>query len=183
MKIEEKIEKYLNSNLDYFNEDNALQDIKELCEEFNIEYNIAEKIYLGEDIDSLVPYKNNDIANPASPKGKIVGLSTAGYIAGIGASAALWTIWRAISAFLDKAKKKCGTFSVSKDRDICILKAHIETLKKKIEIIKKAEAECLKINTSKAKIEECKYKAKKNIDILSNKIRDKEYEINKLKRG
>ena len=88
-----------------------------------------------------------------------------------------WMLWRAIKAKMDKANKKCGTFSTSATRDQCILKERIKECDKKIKMLNGRMKDCRK----KRDPDDCRKAGRKLIkkyedkkDIYEDKLKELE---------
>jgi len=86
-------------------------------------------------------------------------------------------LWRKLAGLFSDAHRKCGLEKISKDRDACLAKARLGFSLKKIEIIKKAMADCKHVSdppkcqmVMKDQLEKEKAKAKKYQEKLNKEI-------------
>jgi len=99
-----------------------------------------------------------------------------GNLLGLYFAAPLWIAWRSLGALLSKAKQRCGVIRISQDRDACIIKAKMQMVQKKIELIKKASGDCDKAKNA----EKCSESAKNQIYKLNLKIEKYKEKLQKL---
>lgn len=168
MKINDIIRKHVPTNGAYLAEDTALKDIESLSEMFGVSYDEAEYVYL-EEMDETSA------------------LNEAGVAGNIGAmlifNPAVWAVYRTLGGILSKAKRKCGTFSISNKRDVCIEEAHLDVLEKKKDLVNKALGDCTdKAGDDKSKAKKCKDNAQKTINDLDGKIVKRKEKIRVLKK-
>jgi len=90
----------------------------------------------------------------------------------------LWAAWRGAAAIVSKGRRKCGTFRISSQRDMCLERFKILSIKKKIEVMNKAITECPKAKDPK----KCKEKGDYGVEKLEKKLKTKE-EKYKMKWG
>ena len=169
---EEKINEYLNKTKSkvslYMNEDETIKNISEISKEFDISFEDAEEIYIHEMEDY----------NLISEAG------TAGNVAGLFLAPRLWFSWRTLNGIFSKASRKCGVYTISNKRDVCLHEVKIKILEKKMGIINKAAAECEKKaeddNDKKAK---CKEKEKNAIEKIKEQIDSHNEKIREIKKN
>lgn len=65
----------------------------------------------------------------------------------------LWAAWRGISGLLSSKRRKCGTFRISKERDKCLELVPIVGIRRRIELLKKAQGQCNKNKNPKKCVE------------------------------
>jgi hypothetical protein len=85
-----------------------------------------------------------------------------------------WLLYRSISAIFDKHKRKCGIYTISNRRDLCILESKIEYEKNKIKFLQKLKNDKTTTPEKKKKIEE-------EIKKMNEKIQNMQYKANNLK--
>lgn len=89
-----------------------------------------------------------------------------------------WLLWRAIRALFDKAHKKCGTFDISNERDLCIQKAKLKDAEKKLKFIQKRKKDC----KDKRDPDKCKEAGKKIIKVLKDRKKEAKQNIKDIKK-
>lgn len=159
MNLDKKIERYLNDGYDkvknnilYKNETEILNDIKNISKEFGLDWELVEDLYLCE-METIE-------LNEAGVLGNFFGI--------VIFSPMLWAAWRALGGLFSKAKRRCGTFTISQKRDLCLWNVKTNIAEKKIKLIEKAAEECSKKDPDKA--DECKEKAENAIEKLKEKM-------------
>ena len=93
-------------------------------------------------------------------------------------SAQGWTAWRKIGSGNDKARKKCGAFKISDQRDACIATNRIKFCKERIALIKKERKKC----DEKRNPKKCRKNADDRIDYEEGKIKKYKKRLDKLEK-
>ena len=82
-----------------------------------------------------------------------------------------WLAWRTALALFSKNQRKCGVFTISNKRDICIIESKIKLEEDKIKILNKEKQNASKEGNQKKveRIDKAIQKARNNIDKLKKK--------------
>jgi hypothetical protein len=75
-----------------------------------------------------------------------------------------WAAYRLIRSMFSKASRKCGTFSIGKQRDICLVRVKLQRAEKMLALFKKEISNCSKAKNP----EKCKSKGQQQIDKWSS---------------
>jgi len=82
----------------------------------------------------------------------------------------IWVAWRIALAAFSEHQKKCGIFTISNDRDICILQSKIDFTNKKIKILLQIKKEYQKKGKNTKQIDKKINDLKENIKNNNEKI-------------
>jgi len=85
-------------------------------------------------------------------------------------SPVVWAAWRGVAGLVSRKRRECGTFRISKERDKCLEIVPIIGLRRKIELLTKAEKDCKQAPEPS----KCMESAKKNLYNLKKKLDKKE---------
>lgn len=94
-------------------------------------------------------------------------------------SPAGWLMYRTIRGIFSKASRKCGMFSVGKQRDMCLLRAKITKYNKLVNLIKREMKNCDKSKNP----EKCKAKGQAKIENWMEEIKELEGRLKDYQKG